>query len=658
MNNPSVPNNIELLYVYIDDYINLQKLSLNFSGDLNFELMSGEAGRPRLRALVNAAYPKGIFPIESAMKYVEVGTNKIINDATGISSITAIIGENGSGKSNILRLLMKILTDDLYHDHEVCIILRVDGVLKGYHSFRNKLSLSPDSSVAFDLNHSVSTFSRTEAYVSKNTPKKDQHFRIYIPEAEFMRVVYYSPIADLQSIPYNVESKRYSDISTNFLLEFDCGKGEAMIKNNFDKVLSHKSQSIRRFMELMKVPPYFPKEIQDFIPSETGIQINRIYHPTSTRNLTPEDKSFLKNFDSLFQREWSIVGDLRNKGKKDYYQKLLIVELSHSITNHFFQNKEDVYAASLDIITEELDWKAPISQIIISFFKKQKWIGNSGALIYFYETIINAINLSDYFNELGESFTFFINSGESVNSAGKTSKSPKHTLLEQVYEAYTDYENLFIRLGTNHPSGLLDFKWRELSSGEKALLDLFARLVHLRSRSFANVNDNDYQIPDIAKLRTIILLIDEGESGFHPQWQKRFLKYLTNFLVHDYARFNVQIIVTSHSPFLISDLPRENVIFLEKDGKKVKVLSSDHFNLTFGGNIHEMLMDSFFLQDGVVGEFAREKINDVIKEIQKKEKIEPQRISELKRFILTIGEPVIRVKLLALLNEKKLIDAV
>ena len=71
----------------------------------------------------------------------------------------------------------------------------------------------------------------------------------------------------------------------------------------------------------------------------------------------------------------------------------------------------------------------------------------------------------------------------------------------------------------------------------------------------------------------------------------------------------LNIILTSHSTFILSDLPKENIIFLEK-GKQVYPFEDG--KQTFGANIHTLLSHGFFMKDGLMGEFAKNKINEVI----------------------------------------------
>ena len=117
----------------------------------------------------------------------------------------------------------------------------------------------------------------------------------------------------------------------------------------------------------------------------------------------------------------------------------------------------------------------------------------------------------------------------------------------------------------------------------------------------------------------------------------------------------VQIIIATHSPFILSDLPRENVMLLHKcknnhckvgnynkdscnfkDACTVKCENVENINETFGANIHSLLSHSFFMKS-TIGEFAKRKIEDWIEGIEKGE--------DLSSEIDKIGEPVLKNKL-------------
>ncbi len=138
-----------------------------------------------------------------------------------------------------------------------------------------------------------------------------------------------------------------------------------------------------------------------------------------------------------------------------------------------------------------------------------------------------------------------------------------------------------------------------------------------------------------------ILLIDEGEVGMHPDWQIKYIYILLNFIKK--LDIKCQIILTSHSPFIISDIPKENIIFLDKYNSEdesikhslqkkgnCKVVRDEELigiEKTFGQNIHTLFTSSYFLKDGLMGEFAKGKINKIIdfyKKVKTLDKENPQ----------------------------------
>lgn len=95
----------------------------------------------------------------------------------------------------------------------------------------------------------------------------------------------------------------------------------------------------------------------------------------------------------------------------------------------------------------------------------------------------------------------------------------------------------------------------QLSSGEKRALMMVVDIA--RRLSLANPKMKN------PLLGTGIVMIDEIELHLHPQWQRNILPALN----HTFP--NIQFIVTTHSPQVLSNVDRESVLILE-DGKMVK----------------------------------------------------------------------------------------
>lgn len=63
---------------------------------------------------------------------------------------------------------------------------------------------------------------------------------------------------------------------------------------------------------------------------------------------------------------------------------------------------------------------------------------------------------------------------------------------------------------------------------------------------------------------------------------------------------------------MLSDMPDTNVFYLTGKREDVTVGTYRRDKKTFGSNIHTLFLDSFFLeQEGTIGAFAEEKINQV-----------------------------------------------
>lgn len=172
-----------------------------------------------------------------------------------------------------------------------------------------------------------------------------------------------------------------------------------------------------------------------------------------------------------------------------------------------------------------------------------------------------------------------------------------------------------------------------MSSGERALLNIMSRIC------FASQIENYMPGKGIQWNTNILLLIDEINLYLHPEWQRRIVRDLLSLLRRQFKGHYFQIILTSHSPIVLSDIPVENCIFLKKKSNGT-VCQEERNTQTFGANIYTLYKDAFFLSDDklAMGEFAQSKINQWI------EKIETGELSEEKAYkiIGLIGEPLVR----------------
>ena len=79
----------------------------------------------------------------------------------------------------------------------------------------------------------------------------------------------------------------------------------------------------------------------------------------------------------------------------------------------------------------------------------------------------------------------------------------------------------------------------------------------------------------------------------------------------------------------------QDTVLLEK--REGKTIPKEEKRETFGTNIFELYRDSFFLKDGLMGEFATRKIKEIVEDVEKSRNVET-----LAKRISMIGDPQIR----------------
>lgn len=97
----------------------------------------------------------------------------------------------------------------------------------------------------------------------------------------------------------------------------------------------------------------------------------------------------------------------------------------------------------------------------------------------------------------------------------------------------------------------------------------------------------------------------------------------------------------------------ENSVFLDKNVGGKTIISKNK-KRTFGANISDLLADSFFVENGLIGEFANDKINKTISWLRNVEEVIDAEYH--KRIIEKIDEPIIQRKLAQMYSEKMKMD--
>lgn len=238
----------------------------------------------------------------------------------------------------------------------------------------------------------------------------------------------------------------------------------------------------------------------------------------------------------------------------------------------------------------------------------------------------------------------------------------KKNLIENPDDLACSYEKVICKKNANFYKYIRDiFKERnsfalryirvknlEMSSGERAMQNMFSWLVLIPELDeIMGMERLDYT--------SKLLLIDEIDLYAHPEWQRKIISQLISTINKLEIEKPIQIVITSHSPLILSDIPRQNIIYLNKHDGKTVVENSDNHKQSFGANIYTILKENFFLEKGAVGEYAKEIIYRVYEELKSSKEIfinKESKQSEHKHIINMIGDDIVRNEMQRLLDKK------
>lgn len=188
----------------------------------------------------------------------------------------------------------------------------------------------------------------------------------------------------------------------------------------------------------------------------------------------------------------------------------------------------------------------------------------------------------------------------------------------------------------------------KLSSGEKQLIFMSSTLVYhaLNLKSVPQKSRISYN--------NICMILDEIEICFHPEYQREFIHKLLSVLhrtgVSD--AFGINVLIVTHSPFVLSDIPQGNIMYLAEGHQKTKYeLEAEGITNPFCANINDILHQSFFLEKGFIGEFAKSRVLSLVDYLKGKTKDGLWTAEKAREFISEIGEPLLREQLLEIYKE-------
>ena len=262
---------MQILYLWIKKFKNLENVGIPFVGEYLFEEEYNNDGQ--LKHIImkkNEEFVSNLFELNN------------------LSSVTLLVGKNGSGKTSIIELLRVLFAaGDRITYQEVLIVYSDDAIWNRKVKVHKASSINADvifdnillDSKDYDINPPV----HLQPQIELNNPPS---------------IIHYSNTLSFQS---PVEYAGVIDITTAGLLENDSHVHETKLSMGTSQVQAHISAELERNVSFLygSRSQSRRKDIEDFIPYE--LSIAPIRQPLNAMIDTLKDKQYEGNIKNIYE---------------------------------------------------------------------------------------------------------------------------------------------------------------------------------------------------------------------------------------------------------------------------------------------------------------------------------------------------------------------
>lgn len=610
-----------LICVYADKFPPYTKACMNFSSDYRLKSECID-GKTVFKVEYQSSLPKHFF--------------SVLKDSNCVSSVSAIIAQNGGGKTSLARLFYRLSCGDYQKEEcSVVIVFEQHGRIK---------VLTTIESIEFLLQN------------EKEIPKeicelwKNREIRtidVYTQEYPF-RFFYYSPYFTTESVVQN-NGKSFVDISTTQLLTRPPGNLELLLRDGVLQTNIFAADEKQRVLEFSvkyqtEIEGQNRANLRDFsIPKPQKVLVytfdSAIRHAVQTlidkvKKCQDEEKGPQRvvrpRLKTSKDELWDPVGEFLRTLVKPVFENFS----SGSFFKRAFMGYAACHFSECGMMQQPsmiMEYERELKRFLLEHYDEdgERFVN---AVLDFLQNNKPKPAVNDYrfksMPEANPAFSAFVTLQEMCDCSN----------VEYVVSDFRDNVKMKHIVSLVHSHSLsrqftsylrFDILPR-LASGEMAFLSMFARLYYFVKTKTDTGED-------------VVLFMDEAETTLHPEWQRRIVNYIIKFLQLFLADRHFHVIFASHSPVLLSDIPAGNAVLMAKDADSVGVIESlcGNRSNTFGANIYNLFKDNFFLKHGAVGEFSRSKIETLLEHLANIGHGANIDKSELTKVAELIGDPVI-----------------
>ena len=539
---------LHICYIYVYDYQCLHNVDITFDHRYNYS-----------------------YDPDKALLSISAPTKKLPEHfwGNGIWSLTSIVGNNGAGKTTVNRFLLEAVVDGLpSNDLYGVIVYDNNGALQVFHNSKKenksiKVNKSEDVPNKIVLeNNGVNHLQGIETFFYQG------HFSAEFSSSDLCTTVDAGLYNASEGCLIFKDFEKYANATDLYLT--------GPISSYWVSHISQKHQRICRLLindELRsKITQFhFPQYIM--LSPNRGGQNHLKFHPIVPK----ETKEKLKG----------MLEPLPIRDIVPTKEELIGMFVHFNLLNAIADNK--ISSRGPELLKQ---WRETVdnSQEVLPQFQSFVLSLQNETIKQYLQTIYDVLSFVFELAQYNKNGSFYI---DAFKEKDKVEKLLEANILDTFY--------ITSRFFDMHYSHNCSMSYNQLSSGEEICLNLYALLydaIKIRPKKFASTNSPR------------LIILDEAEIGFHPEWQRSFINTLLDFLNslkvtggHDY-----QIVITSHSPILLSDIPSCCCNFLKRidDDKTINLRGKTEE--TFASNVFEIYRNSFFLEEGMIGKYAETKL--------------------------------------------------
>lgn len=617
---------MRLIYAYIEEFRNIRKQEFNFVPGYS------------------CSFRNNTLTIEK----FELDTGKRLLTDDFVSRISIIVGKTGAGKTNLLQLI-GMSPDErtkYYSDCRYFLLYEVDAADNRFAIETNKLfpkgiatgkPIKSPAYIAFSYVNGKITRSSIKdektdlSTIIVNSFQRDALRDNYFNNVHYDNTYHNGPLIPRYIQPYDRTNAAYACM---FVQDYIKDLPEENVKR--DAMLK-----IRALNWFRKSPIQLDKQLldeeywfyHDFINDDgiNGVLDVPLFFDRNVRddkNLSNKEKfihDLLTDY-ALYLRKWaSIIRPLQE-------HQLLARRAMGIIVENGVKDCHLLPDGKCPDLKKRINWLCQYLDL-----HTDEMNGNKGLI---WQIGTDIIEIAEAFEQFDEEyfedgcFSCYVEDIEMDNHS-----------FYQLFERMADFRS--DQLGV-FPSELLPFAITNLSSGEYQYAKVFGTVFDYTSSK--RVRSENYEPP-----KNIILLLDEPESFMHPEMCRKFVYWMGNLIFNSNKDVNIQVILSTHSPFMLSDVIPEQIIRITYDDTGLCKVLPQNETPSYGGNIYSIMANEFFL-DYTIGEMSRihiSKIISILNSILEKDKMEEDDFIQaeiLSEVVPYIGDNIIQEGLARLIT--------